>query len=635
MTTVDTLPKLLKRNYEKYGDKKIAMREKDYGIWQSFTWKDYYEKVKYFSLGLLSLGFKPGDKICILGDNKPEWIWAEVAAQAARGSAVGIFTDCVPAEVKYYLEDSESVVLVARDQEQTDKGLEVKDELPSLKKIVYWEEKGMWSYDDPILAGFDEVLELGREYEKAHPSLFEENVEKGNADDIAVLCYTSGTTGNPRGAMLSHRQVMTILQHVWELDHFSDNDNYICFLPPAWVTDQLTGVTSSLMTGMILNFPESPDTVQEDIREIGPNFLFYGPRLWESVIHTVQANYSDARWIERFLYKLFLPVAYNNADCSLGMGKHCGRCKVLHFLGRWLVYREILDKMGLSKIKVCYTAGAALSPDIIRFLIGIGVNIKQMYGLSECAIIARHRGGDILPETTGPVIKGMEVRISEQGEILLRGEHMYSGYYRKPEATAEKMRNGWFCTGDFGNIQDSGHLIVMDRMEDLRDLAGGRKFSPQYSEIRLRFSPYIRDALVMGQEDETDVVAVINIDFSNVGRWAEEHHIAYTTMTDLSQKPGVIKLIEGEIRKVNRVLPEWSRIKKFVNLHKDFDPDEAELTRTRKLRRSFVEDRYNALRETMYTGGQEFVTKSEIHYRDGRQGTITSHIKINTVEGEG
>jgi len=627
----ETLPKLLKRNYEKYGDNQVAMREKDYGIWQPFTWKDSYEKIRVFSLGLMALGFKRGDKLCILGDTKPEWVWAELAAQAAGGIPIGVFTDCRPEEVKFYLENSDSVILIAGDQEQVDKGLRIKDELPLLKKIIYWEMKGMWNYSDPILASFEEILDLGKKFEETHKDFFEKSIEKGKADDIAIFSYTSGTTGNPKGVMLSHRQLISGIRRIRETEQFSDKDNYVCFLSPAWVTDQGLSITNSMLTGMTLNFPESPETVREDIREIGPSFLFFAPSLWENLMSMVQAKIPDSIFLDRFLFRVFSAVAYRAADSDIGRQKNRWLWKTLQFIGHFLMYRDLLDKLGLSKIKACYTGGAALSPDLLKFFMGIGVNLKQMYGSSECPIIAMHRGGDCYPETSGAVVKGMEVRLSKKGEILIRGGNLFSGYY-KMESKAIVDEQGWFHTGDFGTIRDDGHIIVMDRMEDVRQTAGGHSFSPQYLEIRLRFSPYIRNALVMGEEDQTDIISVINVDFENVGRWAETHRIPYTTMSDLSQKPEVIELTRGEIQKVNMLLDEWNKIRKFVNLHKDFDPDEAELTRSRKLRRKFVETGYNELRKAMFENREAFTTESEILYQDGRQGKITTDIKINAVE---
>lgn len=632
ITGCDTLPKLLKYAYEKYGDRKIAMREKDWGIWKRYTWKDYYERVKYFSLGLISLGLKPGDKVSILGENKPEWFWAELATQAARGAVIGIFSDCTPTEVKYYVEHSDSKFVVAHDQEQVDKVLEIKDELPLLKKVIYWDPKGLWSYDEPILVSFDEVVELGREYEKDHPGMFEENVKKGEGKDTAIYCYTSGTTGLPKGAVLSQQMVLSTAQSWYEIDRWRDDEQYVSFLPPAWVTEQGLGVAGGLLSGMVVNFPEEPETVQENIREVGGSILFFGPRLWENMIRMVQAKMVDTSALRRFLYNIFLPVGYKVADLRLAKEQPNWLWRLLYFVANLAVFRPLKDKLGLLGVRCSYCAGAAVSPDIFRYFQAIGVNIKQLYGSSEYGLITLHHDGEIKPETCGPSLPGMETRISEDGEIMLRTEACYSGYYKNPEATQERMSGDWFCSQDFGHIDEEGHLLVMDRMDDLKQLSSGRKFSPQYCEVRLRFSPYIKDALIIGSEDRDYVSSLINIDVDNVGRWAEARRIPYTTFTDLSQKPEVIQLVGSVIQEVNRNLPDWTRIRRFVSLHKEFDPDEAELTRTRKLRRDFIEDRYCYLVDALYSDKDELVVEAPITYRDGRRGVIKTSVKVNRLD---
>jgi len=627
-----TLPKLLKQNYEKYGDKKVAMRVKDFGIWQTCTWKDYYEKVKYFSLGLISLGLEPGDKTSILGENKPQWYWAELAAQAAGGVVIGIFTDCMANEVKYYVEHSDSKFVIAHDQEQVDKLLQIKDELPLLKKVIYWDPKGVWNYDDPILMSFDKVIELGKEYDKAHPGLFEDKIEGGSGDDIAIFCYTSGTTGLPKAAMLKQGATIQAGKSWCDVDKWREDEQYVSFLPPAWITEQGLGVAGSLVSGMEVSFPEHPETVQENIREIGAAILFWGPRNWESANRLIQAKIIDTTPFNRFLYHLFLPVGYKVTDLRSARKKPNLIWRFLYFLAHWMVFRDLKDKVGLSKIRMAYTAAAPISPDVIRFFRAIGVNIKQLYGGSEQGLVTLHRGDDVRPETSGPVMPGVEVRLSEDGEIIVKGENLFSGYYKSPEATAEKLQSGWYYTGDFGHVTEDGHLIVMDRMSDLRELSGGRKFSPQYAEIRLRFSPYIKDALTIGGGDKAYVACIINIDLDNVGRWAEARRIPYTTFTDLSQKPEVIELIRKDIQRINRTLPEWARIKKFANLHREFDADEAELTRTRKIKRTFVEERYKELIAALYGGAGELAVEAPITYRDGRKGTIKTAIKVNSVD---
>jgi long-chain acyl-CoA synthetase len=627
-----TLPKLLKQNYGKYGDKKVAMRVKEFGIWQTYTWKDYYEKVKYFSLGLISLGLEPGDKVSILGENKPEWYWAELGVQAAGGVVIGIFTDCMSNEVKYFVGHSDSKFVIAHDQEQVDKLLQIKDELPLLKKVIYWDPKGVWNYDDPILMSFDKVIELGKEYDKAHPGLFEDKIEGGSGDDVAVFCYTSGTTGLPKAAMLRHSAAIQAGQSWWNVDRWREDEQYVSFLPPAWITEQGLGVAGSLVSGMEVSFPEEPETVQENIREIGAQVLFWGPRNWESVNRLIQAKIMDTTPFNRFLYNLFLPVGYKVTDLRAAREKPNLIWRFLYFLAHWMVFRDLKDKVGLSKIRMAYTAAAPISPDVIRFFRAIGVNIKQLYGSSEGGLATLHRDDDVRPETSGPVMPGVEVRLSEDGEIIVKGENLFSGYYKNLEATAEKLQSGWYYTGDFGHVTEDGHLIVMDRMSDLRELSGGRKFSPQYAEIRLRFSPYIKDALTIGGGDKAYVACIINIDLDNVGRWAEARRIPYTTFTDLSQKTEVIELIRKDIQRINRTLPEWARIKKFANLHREFDADEAELTRTRKIKRTFVEERYKELIAALYGGAGELAVEAPITYRDGRKGTIKTAIKVNSVD---
>lgn len=630
----DTLPKLLKKNAEKYGERKIAMRVKDRGIWQRFTWKDYYEKVKYFSLGLLSLGMERGDKVSILGENKPEIFWAEIAVQAAGGTAVDIYTDCTPPEVKFFVTDSDSKFVVAHDQEQVDKLLQIKADLPLVKKVIYWDPKGLWNYDDLILISFPEVIKLGQEYERDHVGLFEENIEKGKGEEIALLCYTSGTTGLPKGAMISHKGLVAIAQSWRDVDHWSDQDRYVSFLHPAWITEQAVGVAGQLVSGMEVNFPEEPETVQENIREIGPTVLFFAPRLWETINRMIQAKITDTTALRRWIYHLFLPIGYKAAEYRLAKKGLELFWRFMHLLAHWTVFRPLKDRVGLSRVRCAYTAGSAVSPDILSYFQAIGVNIKQLYGGSEQGLVTLHKDGEIKCETCGNPMPGVEVRLSSEGEILVKGENIFSGYYKNVEATQEKIQDVWYRTGDFGYIDEDCHLVVIDRMEDLKELKGGRKFSPQYAEIRLRFCPYIKDALVMGGEDKDYVTAIINIDLDNVGRWAESKRIPYTTFTDLSQKSEVIELIKRDIQRINKSLPEWTRIRKFVNLHKEFDADEAELTRTRKLRRTFVENRYHDLINALYWGDQEYNVEASITYRDGRKGVIKTAIQINQVKEE-
>jgi long-chain acyl-CoA synthetase len=629
---LETLPQVLKENYEKYGSHVVAMRVKDRGIWQEYTWEDYYHKVKHFCLGLVSLGLQKGDKVSILGENKPEWFWAELAVQSAGGAAVGIFTDCLPEEVKYYVEHSDSTFVVVHDQEQVDKLLEIKNHITKIKKVIYWDPKGLWTYTDPILLSFDAVISLGRDYEKKHPHLFDEMVDQGTGEDIGAFCYTSGTTGLPRGGMLNQTWLVKSIEAWGHLDGwFGKNYEYLSFIPPAWITEQGIGVAACLLGPMVVNFPEEPETVQENIREIGPDILFFGARLWENLNRMVQAKMIDSTFLRRLIYRTALPLGLKIADMKNGEKKINLLWKIIYFLAYHAVFRQLRDRLGLSNLKVVYSAGAAVSPDIIRYFKALGIDIRLFYGSTEQGVMTMPREGDIRPETSGPPVPWVEVKLAEDGEILIKNEYPYSGYYKDYEATESKIKDGWFYTGDFGHMNKDGHLIVIDRMDDLKELAGGKKFSPQYSEIRLRFSPYIKDALVIGGPDKEYVTALINIDLDNVGRFAEAHHIAYTTFTDLSQKKEVIGLIAKEIARVNETLPEWTRMRRFVNLHKEFDADEDELTRTRKLRRTFVEDKYKELIGALYSNDDTYKVEADVTYRDGRKGTIETSIHVNEI----
>ncbi|OPX34605.1 MAG: hypothetical protein B1H11_10565 [Desulfobacteraceae bacterium 4484_190.1] len=631
---LDTLPKVLRENFEKYGNTRIAMREKNRGIWIPYTWEDYYYKVRYFSLGLISLGLKRGDKISILGENKPEWYCAELAAQSAGAVVVGIFTDCIPSEVKYYVEHSDSSLLVAHDQEQVDKVLEIKNELPLLKRIIYWDEKGLWSYDDRLIIPFDEVLKLGETYDKENPDLFDANVDQGCGDDIGVICYTSGTTGLPKGAMLDQNWLVEMVRQWSGMDEWSGkNYEYVSFIPPAWSTEQGIGIAGSLLAGVTVNFPEEPETVQEDLREIGPHILFYGARLWETVNRMIQTKILDASPLKRLTFRVFMPVGYKLVEIEENSGSLPVLWRILKFMAYWALFRPMRDKLGLKRVEVVYSAGAAISPDIIRFFKALGIEIKLYYGSTEAGLVAMPRKGEIRAETSGTVVPWSEIKLSEEGEILVKSRYMYSGYYKNPEAAQEKIKDGWFCTGDFGYINEDSHLIVIDRMDDLKELAGGHKFSPQFIEVRLRFSPYIKDALAIGSKDKEFVSVLINIDLNSVGKWAEDNRIAYTTFTDLSQKPEVVELIRNEIVKINRALPEGSRIRKFVNMYKEFDPDESEMTRTRKLRRSFVEERFSDLIAACYGDMGKLKVSMPVTYQDGRKGILESIVRVTTVEG--
>ncbi|MFH1349659.1 MAG: AMP-binding protein [Pseudomonadota bacterium] len=626
-----TLPQLLLRNYRKHGSREIAMREKDRGIWQSYTWADYHKMVKYLCLAFVSMGLKRGERVSIIAENKPHAYWFELAAQSIGGVIVGIFADCTPPEVEFYVSHSESSYVVCQNQEQVDKILEIKDKIPGVRKVIYWDKKGLWSYSDPILINMDEMLEMGKAYEKDHPGLFEESVAKVTGDDMAVFFYSSGTTGVPKAAMMTHENLIGMAETVHIIDQYKEGEEYLSFMPIAWITEQLQGVTCSLVHGLRTNFPEEPETVQENIREIGPQVVFFAPRLWEGLIRMITVGIEDSLWIHRLFYKTALKIGHAMAEYRMSGKKPGFLLSLLYALAYLSVFRPLRDNIGLSKTRIGYTAGSAVSPDVIKYYHAIGINVKQMYGSSEMGVMTCHFDNDIRPETCGPPLPGVDIKLSEDGEILVNSPFRFSGYYRADQITAEKFKGEWYYTGDFGYMDKDGHLIVMDRMEDLLTLAGGQNFSPQYCEVRLRFSLYIKDVLVAARETESYIGVLVNIDLDNLGHWAETHHIPYTTFADLSQKPQVIELIRQEIVKVNEALPEYSRIRKFINLHKEFDPDEAEMTRTRKIRRTFVEERFKQMIDAIFGTEEEMEITSQIIYRDGRRGVTKSIVKVTQV----
>jgi long-chain acyl-CoA synthetase len=632
----DTWPKILQHNYEVFGDRRIAMRHKHHGIWQPFTWKDYYFGAKYLALGLLSLGFEPGDKVLIVGDNAPQWYHAELAAQANRGVSVGLYSDLGPAEIGYVAGDSEARFAVVEDQEQVDKFLEIRDELPLLEKIVYWSYKGLAHYDDPILMGYRELLQLGEAYEEAHPELFERNVEAGRPDDVCAIVYTSGTTGDaPKGAIHTHRTLRANADYLLHLEPWHENDNVVPYLPPAWMTEQCFGIGCHLLSANILNFAEGPETQQQDAREIGPSILYLGARHWENRAAMVQARIQGSDALKRFAFRSLMPVGYKMVDSKLAKQKPSPFRRILYTLANVILFRPLKDALGLSNARVCYATETMLSPDAFRFYHALNLPLRSVYGSAEGGAIAGPKTDDIRIETVGPVHEGAAVRITNDGELLCRHPGTFVGYYGDPDRTAEVLTDGWFSSGDSGFVAEDGHLVFVERLDDIVELTSGDKLAPQSIESRLRFSAYIRDAWVLAGPDGAYVSAIIIIDYDSVGRWAGQRKMSYTNFTELSQKPEVVELVKMDIERVNRALPPGSRIKKCVNLHKELDPDEGELTRTRKLRRAFMEERYRDLVSAIYSDQTEVPVEAEVRYRDGRMRTIETTIGIESIEEVG
>jgi len=630
----DTWPKVLKHNFEKYGDTHRAMRHKHFGIWQPYTWKDYYLQTKFLALGLLSLGFERGDKLLIVGDNTPEWYYAELAAQADHGVSVGAYSELTAAETKAIAENCEARFAIVQDQEQVDKLLLIKEDLPSLKKVIYWSYKGLAHYDDPLLIGYGDVLELGKKYDAEHAGLFEQNVETGKADDICAIVYTSGTTGDaPKPAIHTYRTLRSGAEHHLRLDPWYENDNVVPFLPPVWINEQWLGIGCHLLSACTLNFAEGPETQQRDGRETGPSIVFQGARLWESQASLIHARILAADGLNRYAFRLLMPIGYTAAESKLQKKSRSVLQKLLFALAEVALFRKIRRSLGLQNARVCYSTAAILSPEAFRFYHALGLPLKSLLGSTEGGALAGARDEDIRFDAIGPALEGAEVRISGDGEILCRSAGTFGGYYNDPEKTTQVLKDGWFHTGDSGRIMEDGRLVFVDRKKDLVALAGGETLVPQLIESRLRFSPYIKDAWVVAGPEREYASALIVIDYDSVARWAGQRRMAFTTFSELAQSQEVYDLVQRDIDRVNQTLPVGSRMRKYVNLHREFDPDQGELTRTRKLRRAILEERYRGVIDAIYRNGRVARIEARMEHRDGRMETVATTLRIQTVGG--
>jgi len=634
---LDTLPKLLKHQYETRPEVP-AIRDKDFGIWNEYTWRDTYENVKYFSLGLMSLGLQPGDRAAIVGDPEPQLFWAQWAIQAARGTAMVMFTDVLGTEVQYFVTHSDSRFIIARDQEQVDKIISIWENLPDVEKVIYWYYKGMRAYEEPYLMRFDDVQELGRKHEETHPGLFEETVAQGKGKDIANFFYTSGTTGLPKGGKLTNiglikntRKVMDVLGG----NPLDENDDILCYLPPAWFAEPIYGSVPHLITAARLNIPEEPETLFQDMREIAPVMILGGPKQWEGWVSMIEGGIENAGGLERLVYRIFRPVAMRRAEAVVEKKEMSLWWRIIWSMGDFLIFHGIRDRLGMTRARLCNTGAFVLAPESFAFLTGLGIGLRQGYGATEGGVVTAHTLDDIRPDTCGAILPGVEVKITEDGEIIWKSELIFEGYHKNPEATEKAVRDGWYYSGDAGFINEDNHLVFLDRVSEMKKIRGGQSYAPQYIESRFRFSHYIKDAMTLGDENTDFVTAIINMEYETVGRWAEKRSIPYTTFTDLSQRPEVGELIGRQVDRVNQQLPPEMRIKKYVLLYKEFDADEAELTRSRKLKRGVVEEKYATLIDAMYSGSKMCSVESEFTYEDGRKGKISADVNIYEAETGG
>jgi long-chain acyl-CoA synthetase len=624
-----TLPKLLQRNAEE-DPKGPGIREKTRGVWQTLTWTGYRDQMRDLALGLAAVGFGRGDKLSVVGDNRPQLYIAQLAAQVLGGVSVPVYQDSIASELVYVLNHAETSIIVAEDQEQVDKALSLKDKLPRLRWVIYDDPRGLSFYDDPILRSYDSVLEEGRKFAVANPGFYGSELAKGGADDLAMIAYTSGTTGNPKGAMLSHRNMIATAEAFIEVNDVKQGDNWLSYLPMAWVGDAAFTLGMALVSKLTVNCPESPETVQRDLRELGPDAMLAPPRIWENMLTLMQIKGSDASPMKRRVFEHFRGLAerceLKRSDGKpLSLGDRLGLA-----LGELFVYGPVRDQLGLRKARWCYTGGAPLGPDTYRFFRSFGINLKQVYGATEAsALIACQADSEANPNTVGRPIPRVEVKIDDRGEVLLKGSNVFKGYFKQDEVTRDTVTSdGWLKTGDAGFFDKQGHLVIIDRAKDVGKLTDGSAFAPQFIENKLKFSPFIREAVAFGDQ-RPFVVAMIAIDMQTCGTWAEKQGLAYTSFMDLSRKPEVAEMIGTEIAKANATLPDVQQVKRYLLLNKELDADDAEMTRTRKVRRRFVAEKYANVIEAFYGAASSVDVTMEITFEDGRKSTLNSTIAIH------
>lgn len=624
VTTLDTFPKVLQHNATHW-PQQVAMREKEFGIWREFTWLDYQNRVKWMSLALQELGIGEGDTVGLLGDNRPEWVWGELSAHAVKAYSLGIYQDSMHDEVAYLINYAKAKVIIAEDEEQCDKLLELGDEIPSVEFIVYCDPRGMRKYDDPRLIDVEKIYQRGQEIDKAEPNKYPTMVESTKGSDLSILCTTSGTTSKPKLALLHSGTFLDHCAAYLRADPREPGDNYVSVLPLPWIMEQVYVVGQALVARQIINFVEEQETMMSDLREIGPHFVLLAPRVWENIVADVSARMMDSTPFKQKMYKIGMSLA----NKALEQGKRS-------ILADWILLRALRDRLGFSNLTSAATGGAAMGPDTFRYLQAIGIPLKQLYGQTEmCGAYTVHQAGDVDYDSVGVAFDNAQVKVINPdtngvGEIIAKSSGMFTGYLNNMAAFNEDVRDGWMHTGDAGYFKDSGHLVVIDRLKDMSETSHGDRYSPQFIENKLKFSPYIAEAVVIGK-DKPWLSTIICIRYAIVSKWAEQKGIAFTNYANLSAQPEVYQAVKDEVLKVNESLPEAQKISKFILLYKELDADDGELTRTRKVRRGVVAEKYGDIIDTIYSDEPKVDVDTVITYQDGTKTRIKTSLVVETL----
>jgi long-chain acyl-CoA synthetase len=623
----DTYPKMLRLNAREFGQE-IALREKDLGLWKPFTWNDYQTRVRDFALGMVELGLARGDVIGIIGDNRPDWVAAEIATHAIGALSLGLYRDVLDEEAAYLLNYGEAKLVFAEDEEQVDKLLGLADRAPALKHIVYSDPRGLRKYNDPRLISAEQLTTMGRERATREPLLYDSLVDATRGEDVAILCTTSGTTSHPKLAMLAAGRVLRHCATYLAFDPKGPEDEYVSVLPLPWIMEQVYVLGKGLLCRMKVNFVEEPETMMNDLREIAPTFVLFAPRVWEAIAADVRARVMDSSPLKQGLYELGMKAGLS----ALGRNRHS-------LVAETLLFRALRDRLGFTRLRSAATGGAALGPDTFKFFRAMGVPLRTLYGQTETlGAYTLHPEDAVDPDTTGvPMAETIEIRIDNPdihgvGEIMIRHPNMFLGYYRNPEASAADLRDGWLQSGDAGYFNAQRHLVVIDRIKDLAETSRGERFSPQYLENKLKFSPYIAEAVVLG-DGRDRLAAMLCIRFSIVSKWAEKNRITFTTYTDLSARDEIYALLQHEVEAVNATLPPAQRISRFLLLYKELDADDGELTRTRKVRRSVINEKYADIIESIYTGRSDIPVDTVIRFQDGTTQRIRTTLRVVDLAG--